>query len=62
MPVGEIPKHIDRQCPPVKPKSKTVHSGNQKSDWKKVFSGAGSSKTKESVYLSYFSPNVKAYG
>jgi E3 ubiquitin-protein ligase RAD18 len=49
MPVGEIPKHIDRQCPPVKPKSKTVHSGNQKSDWKKVFSGAGSSKTKESV-------------
>jgi E3 ubiquitin-protein ligase RAD18 len=52
MPVGEIPKHIDRQCPPVKPKSKTAHSGNQKSDWKKVFSGAGSGKTKESVYLS----------
>jgi hypothetical protein len=54
MPVGEIPKHIDRQCPPVKPKSKSAaHTGNQKSDWKKVFSGAGSSKTKELVSLSW---------
>lgn len=50
MPVGEIPKHIDRQCPPVKAKSIGANqTGNQKSDWKKVFAGAGGGKAKEFV-------------
>ncbi|KAL7422752.1 E3 ubiquitin-protein ligase rad18 [Cryptotrichosporon argae] len=47
MPIGAIPLHIDRGCEPVKTKPKGV-GGNQKSDWKKVFSGAtGKSKDPE---------------
>jgi len=54
MSIGDIPRHIERGCPPVKPQSKSAAaaSGNQKSDWKKVFAGAGGNKTKESVFTS----------
>lgn len=45
--ISAINGHIDRGCPPPKPKASTSASGNQKADWKKVFSGAGSSKGKE---------------
>jgi E3 ubiquitin-protein ligase RAD18 len=44
MPIAAIPVHIDKGCPP--PKAKGIESGNQKSDWKKVFAGAGKSKEK----------------
>lgn len=44
MPIAAISSHIDRGCPP--PKAKAGSSGNQKQDWKKLFSGAGSSKAK----------------
>lgn len=49
MSIGDIPRHIERGCPPVKPQSKSgaTASGNQKSDWKKVFAGAGGNKAKE---------------
>lgn len=49
MSIGDIPRHIERGCPPVKPQSKSAPtaSGNQKSDWKKVFAGAGGNKAKE---------------
>ncbi|WVQ94330.1 DNA repair protein rad18 [Kwoniella sp. CBS 9459] len=44
MPISSIPLHIEKGCPPPKPKSKnngTLGKGNQKADWKKVFSGQG---------------------
>jgi E3 ubiquitin-protein ligase RAD18 len=47
MPISAISNHIDRGCPPPKPKAGGSGSGNQKADWKKVFAGAsGSSKGK----------------
>lgn len=47
MPISLIPMHVERGCPPVKAKPTANVSGNQKSDWKKVFSGASTSKIKE---------------
>lgn len=60
MSIGDIPRHIERGCPPVKPQSKSAAtaSGNQKSDWKKVFAGAGGSKAKESVFISADATNA----
>jgi E3 ubiquitin-protein ligase RAD18 len=46
MPISAIPTHIDRGCPPPKPKAGSLIVGNQKADWKKVFSGAASGKAK----------------
>lgn len=46
MPISAIPTHIDRGCPPPKPKAGPLSVGNQKADWKKVFSGAASGKAK----------------
>ncbi|KIR52239.1 DNA repair protein rad18 [Cryptococcus gattii Ru294] len=53
MPISSIPMHVERGCPPP---SKTIKAsagggkGNQKADWKKVFSGQtlSASKGKES--------------
>ena len=44
LPIGSIPMHIERGCPPVKKKDNA--SGNQKADWRKVFSMAGGAKEK----------------
>ena len=49
MPISAIGAHIDRGCPPPKAKAQLNGTGNQKSDWRKVFSGAGSAKSKEYV-------------
>jgi E3 ubiquitin-protein ligase RAD18 len=57
LPVASIPMHIERGCPPPKPKSAASGTGTQKSDWAKVFSGAGSSSKKESAISKYH--NVK---
>ena len=48
MSIASIPMHVERGCPPPKT-IKTNAGGNQKADWKKVFSGAGLSKEKEFV-------------
>ncbi|WVR04084.1 DNA repair protein rad18 [Kwoniella sp. DSM 27419] len=42
MPISSIPLHIEKGCPPPKAKPNGVlGKGNQKADWKKVFSGQG---------------------
>ncbi|WWD16791.1 DNA repair protein rad18 [Kwoniella shandongensis] len=49
MPISSIPLHIEKGCPPPKTTKKVngvVGKGNQKSDWKKVFSGQGLSAGK----------------
>ena len=46
LPIVSIPMHIERGCPPVK--KKDTSSGNQKADWRKVFSMAGGAKEKRS--------------
>lgn len=46
LPIASIPMHIERGCPTPKVKIKNG-TGNQKADWKKVFGGVGTTKTKE---------------
>lgn len=41
LPIASIPMHIERGCPP--PKS----GSSSKADWKKVFGGVSTAKTKE---------------
>lgn len=47
MPISAIGAHIDRGCPPPKAKTQPNGTGNQKSDWRKVFAGAGAAKGKD---------------
>nr|XP_019049942.1 DNA repair protein rad18 [Kwoniella bestiolae CBS 10118]OCF28872.1 DNA repair protein rad18 [Kwoniella bestiolae CBS 10118] len=64
LPISSIPLHIEKGCPP--PKTKTNgngvggRKGNQKADWKKVFSGqglGGKSKDKEVEMKRITKPN-----
>ncbi|WVF66718.1 DNA repair protein rad18 [Kwoniella sp. CBS 6097] len=61
MPISLIPLHVEKGCPPPKPKSKTngtLGKGNQKADWKKVFSGQGlGGKAKEVEMKRITKPN-----
>ncbi|RSH84519.1 E3 ubiquitin-protein ligase rad18 [Apiotrichum porosum] len=57
MPISAIPTHIDRGCPPPKPKAGPLSVGNQKADWKKVFSGAASGKAKVADMKRIVKPN-----
>ncbi|WWC87553.1 DNA repair protein rad18 [Kwoniella dendrophila CBS 6074] len=59
LPISSIPMHIEKGCP--QPKNKInggARKGNQKADWKKVFSGQGlSGKTKEVEMKRITKPN-----
>ncbi|KAK8861306.1 DNA repair protein rad18 [Kwoniella newhampshirensis] len=62
MPISSIPLHIEKGCPPPKSTKKVngaAGKGNQKSDWKKVFSGQGlgSGKGKEVEMKRITKPN-----
>ncbi|OCF42558.1 DNA repair protein rad18 [Kwoniella heveanensis CBS 569] len=61
MPISSIPLHIEKGCPPPKAKPKSngvLGKGNQKADWKKVFSGQGlGGKTKEVEMKRITKPN-----
>ncbi|ORX36409.1 hypothetical protein BD324DRAFT_591711 [Kockovaella imperatae] len=55
MAIASIPMHIERGCPPVSKKKSAP--GNQKADWRKVFSMAGSTKEKNVSMKRITSPN-----
>ncbi|WRT65414.1 DNA repair protein rad18 [Kwoniella shivajii] len=58
LPISSIPMHIEKGCPPPKGKTNGMRKGNQKADWKKVFSGQGtSSKAKEVEMKRITKPN-----
>nr|XP_019012394.1 DNA repair protein rad18 [Kwoniella pini CBS 10737]OCF51175.1 DNA repair protein rad18 [Kwoniella pini CBS 10737] len=58
LPISSIPMHIEKGCPPPKTRTNGIRKGNQKADWKKVFSGQTSSgKTKEVELKRITKPN-----
>ncbi|KAK6906910.1 DNA repair protein rad18 [Kwoniella mangroviensis CBS 8886] len=62
LPISSIPLHIEKGCPPPKGKinGNGARKGNQKADWKKVFSGqapGGKNKDKEVEMKRIIKPN-----
>ncbi|EIW69170.1 hypothetical protein TREMEDRAFT_69003 [Tremella mesenterica DSM 1558] len=57
MPIGDISRHIDLGCQPIKPRPKNQRRENQKANWKKVFSGAGLVKGKDMEMKKITKPN-----
>ncbi|WWC59947.1 DNA repair protein rad18 [Kwoniella dejecticola CBS 10117] len=58
LPISSIPMHIEKGCPPPKAKMNGAKKGNQKADWRKVFSGQGTTgKAKDVEMKRIIKPN-----